>query len=109
MRRMLGSAGRFMFESLEAFLDEPGHGAGDKAVGVVPVKTDSTEEFATPIGGDVICFLKCFNEKIDVAFVGVFDTEVVDDEAECDGASFVGEESGSVWSWDKIGVCQVAD
>ena len=66
-------------ETLESFLDEAGHGAGDGTVDVVPIQMDSAKQFAIPVDGDVICFLQGGNEEIDIALAGVLHAEVVND------------------------------
>ena len=57
--------------------------------GVVPGKVDAGIQIAFSVFGDVVVFLDDVVQVMDVLKANVFNTEVIDNESEHDGSSFV--------------------
>lgn len=58
------------------------HGNVDVAVVVVPCEVQATVYRAVPVDADFVFRLEGVDEVMDVLFIGVFDTEIVNDEDE---------------------------
>ena len=71
-----------MLELLEGFLDVCDHGDVTSPFVVVPIKSDTTIQGASPVNGDIIQLLESLDEMVSSFFADVFDTEVVDHEGE---------------------------
>ena len=85
-------------ESVEGSGDIIGHGDIDVLVvaGVVPVDRQAQIFGACAVDCDCIELLEGVEEMIKVVGVGVFDSEVIDDEGKCGRSRFVAPEGGGV-------------
>ena len=61
------------------------HSETESALGVFPFEIDDGKLVASPILGHFVVFLEKISEVINVAFADVFDTKVIDYEAEENG------------------------
>ena len=65
------------------------HGEVAGVLSVIPLEVDSSIQITLPIFGDVVVFLEGIAQVSGVPFTDIFDTKVVDDEAEDDRTPFV--------------------
>jgi hypothetical protein len=93
---VLGLLGEWVLESYKGFGDIVGHGEVDSLFVIVPIKMDSTEDFAVTVDGEIVVFSKAVDEVIGVGLANNFDTEIVNDKIESGGSGDVTEESWSV-------------
>ena len=66
-----------------------GHGEVDFMFLVVPVKCNAKIPSSFPVFFDFLVLLKCLDEVVDVSFVNVFNTEIVNGQCEADGLPVV--------------------
>ena len=69
-------------KSFECLCNVEWHGEHDCAIGVVPFEMNSKEDFAFPVDGDWVGFSEGVDEVLGIVLIGVFDTEIIDDETE---------------------------
>ena len=82
-----------MMKADECFHDVPRHGEFYSAVFVVPFQVYAEEDGACPVDCDGVCVFECVDEVSSVVLTCVFDTKVVNDEAEDCFACYVSEET----------------
>ena len=58
------------------------HGEAKGALGVVPLEIDAGVKVTLPVFSDVILFFEGISKVVDMAVANIFNTKVVDNEAE---------------------------
>ena len=108
MRRVAWACGERMVEAFETFENVTRERALNGAIVVVPFEMETAKDFAVPIGCEVIMRLEGGDEVLNIRFVGVFDTEVVNYQTESDRAGGVLEEAWGVFGWVVACICKVS-
>jgi hypothetical protein len=85
-----------MLKSLKRLGDVARHGEMDRAAGIVPVKRETTVLGAGPVSGDGVQFMETGQQMVSVLFAHIFDTKIINNETEGNGAGFVAEEAWGV-------------
>ena len=71
------SGGSWMVEALEGFVDIARHGHVEEAVGIVPIKVDSTELSAFPVGCDIVFGREGVKKVLGIFFSRVLDSKII--------------------------------
>ena len=87
---MLGGNAMYVLEKKVANLIL--HGEANSLLLVVPIEVDDRKFVAGPIFGDGVIFHEDITEVMGMAFANIFNTQVIYDETESDGAPFVAPE-----------------
>ena len=75
--RVLMFGGKRLVVLLEDCLDIPFHGEAAGALLVVPVKVNNSVLLSFPVSGDGVVFFKNRYEVFGVAFLHIFDAEII--------------------------------
>ena len=78
-----------MSELCECTFNITWHGQVDFAFLVVPIKCDSQVASSFPVLVNFVVLLNCLDKMVDIGFVDVFDSEVIDNQCEADGLPVV--------------------
>ena len=70
-------------------------GEATGALGVVPLEIDAGVQVTLPVFGDIVVFFEGISKAVGMVFAYIFNTKVVDDEAEEDRAPFVAPKTRS--------------
>jgi len=89
VRRQLGLGWSSVVVLDEHISDVAFNGETACAFGVIPCKVDADVFLACPVFCDGIVMLENSLEVLGVVFANIFNTKVIDNEEECDGASLV--------------------
>ena len=65
------------------------HGEAKGALGVVPLEIDAGVQVTLPVFGDIVVFFEGISKVVGMAVAYIFDTKVINNEAEEDRAPFV--------------------
>ena len=69
-------------------------GEATSALGVVPLENDAGVQITLPVLGDIIVFFEGISKVVVMAVAYIFNTKVLDNEAEEDRAPFVAPKTG---------------
>lgn len=85
-----------MLEAVKGSFNVARHGDIAGSINVVPFESETKVFGTSPIDGHAILITECGKEVVSMLFTNSFDTKIVDNKGEKDGASFVSPETGGV-------------
>ena len=74
------------------------HGKSTGTMGLVPFEIDASVQITLPVFSDVVVLFESILKEMGMAVADIFNTKVVDDEAEEDREPFVGPKTWSIGS-----------